>query len=325
MTLHVLALFLHTFCMMFFQIGRCYYFKSFGRPNEDTWANIWNWGRLAMYLSGVLSEVIVIYLFLEFSKPVSLKKVQGEDSDYEEELDSVRNPTVDLMYFVKTAPKLKRIRELDYNIDQNKGAAQHLFDDKSAMTPSVWNPTTEQSELGFRKESDEVFFKTISEFDDLEIDKLTEKTNKKWGGEEESQLRMAVFVAFVNNKDVHHLKKRSQYNRNQIVKRANLFNSVGERDTAILGSVGRAALALSEHKKSMQSMEVKDNSIEIQPGELEKTGRFPLNYSGKIGGTFKEVPSESTFVMQPSDGKELLLQSADPDKPDQKRGSSLEF
>ena len=74
MTLHVLALFLHTICMMFFQIGRVYYFKSIGTPHQETWAVIWNWGRLAMYLSGVISEVIVIYLFLEFSRPVSLKK-----------------------------------------------------------------------------------------------------------------------------------------------------------------------------------------------------------------------------------------------------------
>lgn len=70
MALHVLALFLHTFFMAFFQICRCIYFKD---PTPG-WEYTWNWSRLGMYASGDISEVIVIYLFLEFSKPVSLKK-----------------------------------------------------------------------------------------------------------------------------------------------------------------------------------------------------------------------------------------------------------
>jgi len=86
---------------------------------------IWNWGRLGMYGSGVVSEIIVIYLFLEFSRPVSLKaQVKDDnDSDYEEEFDRIRDPNADLMYFVKTAPKMQRIRDVDYEIDTEKSAA----------------------------------------------------------------------------------------------------------------------------------------------------------------------------------------------------------
>ena len=70
-----------------------------------------------------------------------------------------------MMYFVKTAPKMKRIRDVSYDIDQNKGAAEILFDDKDA--PSVW-------------------YADESEFDDAEIDKLTDHMSVAWGGEEES-------------------------------------------------------------------------------------------------------------------------------------------
>ena len=235
MTLHVLALFLHTICMMFFQIGRVYYFKSIGTDSEQTWATIWNWGRLAMYLSGVISEIIVIYLFLEFSTPVSLKKVkekEEEEEDYEEEFDRIRDPNVDMMYFVKTAnqaPKMKRIRDdINYDIDNEKGAAEYLFDDQDA--PSVWNV-------------DE------SEFDDAEIDKFTDSCSVAWGGEEESQLRMAVFVAFVNNKDTVNLKKKAKKNRKEVIRRA----SVNNPDELGLDPLqGRSARRFSDFKKSVQ-------------------------------------------------------------------------
>ena len=65
---------------------------------------MWQWSRLAIYVSGVISEVIVIYLFLDLAAPVSLKKQVKEeehDSDYEEEYDRIRDPNADMMYFVK--------------------------------------------------------------------------------------------------------------------------------------------------------------------------------------------------------------------------------
>jgi hypothetical protein len=127
MFLHVLALFLHTFFMAFFQICRCVYFKN---PTA-AWEYIWNWSRLGMYVSGDISEVIVVYLFLEFSKPVALKnEVKDDDSDYEEEFDRVRDPNADMMFYVKNMPKLKRNETVDLEIDESKGANLQLFDSR---------------------------------------------------------------------------------------------------------------------------------------------------------------------------------------------------
>jgi hypothetical protein len=113
MCLHLTSLFLvsviHTACMAFFQVSRVYYYKSLGTESEQTWTLIWNWGRLILYVSGVISEMVVIYIFMELAKPPSLKKeVDDGDSEYEEEFDRIRNPNTDLLFLVKTGPKMSR-------------------------------------------------------------------------------------------------------------------------------------------------------------------------------------------------------------------------
>lgn len=60
MFLHVMALFLHTFFMMFAQVNRVLLYTH----PTPTMKVIWNFGRIGMYGSGIISEVIVIYLFL---------------------------------------------------------------------------------------------------------------------------------------------------------------------------------------------------------------------------------------------------------------------
>lgn len=95
--------------MAFFQVSRVYYYKSLGTESEQTWTLIWNWGRLILYVSGVISEMVVIYIFMELAKPPSLKKeVDDGDSEYEEEFDRIRNPNTDLLFLVKTGPKMSR-------------------------------------------------------------------------------------------------------------------------------------------------------------------------------------------------------------------------
>jgi hypothetical protein len=65
MSLHVLALFLHTFFVSLLLVAR---FKYFAHPTPHN-EYIWNWCRFGMLSSGTISEFIVIYLFIEFSKP----------------------------------------------------------------------------------------------------------------------------------------------------------------------------------------------------------------------------------------------------------------
>jgi hypothetical protein len=79
---------------------------------------VWNWGRIGMYGSGVVSEIIVIYLFLQFAKPVQLKSADESDSDYEEEFDQIRDPNYDMMYYVKNMPKMKQADE-DYDVSRS--------------------------------------------------------------------------------------------------------------------------------------------------------------------------------------------------------------
>lgn len=196
---------------------------------------MWNWACLIMFLSGVVSEVIVIYLLLEFSRPVSLaREVKEDDSDYEEEFDRIRDPNADMMYFVKTAPKMKRIKDVDYDIDNDKSAAQVLFEDKDAPSVYMCNET---------------------EFEDAEIDKLTDRMSVQWGGIEESQLRMAVFVAFVDNKDTVNLRKKTKKNRKEVVRRASMIGSVNDASDpealAISQRLGKSARRMSRYKEDL--------------------------------------------------------------------------
>ena len=136
MGLHVFALFFHTGTMVFFAVANVLRIQHLGADNYKTYNNMWQWSRLAMYISGVVSEVIVIYLFLDFAAPVSLKKQVKEDSDedYEEEYDRIRDPNADMMYFVKQSNRQKgkpgismKTRTVSLEVDRTVSAAEALF------------------------------------------------------------------------------------------------------------------------------------------------------------------------------------------------------
>ena len=71
--------------------------------------NILNISRICLFGSQSISQAIVIYLFVQFSKPVSLTKdVESDDSDSDEyEIDERRDPNIDMMYYVKQMPNVK--------------------------------------------------------------------------------------------------------------------------------------------------------------------------------------------------------------------------
>lgn len=64
-----------------------------------------------------ISQVILIYLFVQFSKPDVVKKEEGE-SDEDERCDM----NLDMIYYMKSIPKMQRIKDVDYNVDIYKSA-----------------------------------------------------------------------------------------------------------------------------------------------------------------------------------------------------------
>ena len=117
---------------------------------------------------------------------------------------------------------------MSYNLHGDKCYAEQLFDDKDA--PSVWNV-------------DE------TEFDDTEIDKFTDTMSVAWGGEEESQLRMAVFAAFVNKDNTANIRKKTVNHRKESIRRASESNTINRKGSDV---TGRSARKMSEIKKNRQ-------------------------------------------------------------------------
>jgi hypothetical protein len=164
MTLHVTALFVHTFFLLVNCTVAYWVFKN-PSPKNTLIINI---TRIVLFSSNGISQTIVVYLFLQFAKPVSLKQEVKEDSDsdYEEEFDRIRDPNMDMIYYVKNMPKMQRLEDVDLNIDQNKGVAQYLFEEG-------------QREGSFVIETEPDLFEQ-----DNKIDGFTDKMATKWGEEE---------------------------------------------------------------------------------------------------------------------------------------------
>ena len=99
MCLHVTALLIHTFFMVACQFVTIYTFEHPSPQNSD-YLNV---SRIAMFTSQSISQAIVIYLFIQFSKPVSISQQdeQASDSDFDEEFDTTRDPNLDMMYYVR--------------------------------------------------------------------------------------------------------------------------------------------------------------------------------------------------------------------------------
>jgi hypothetical protein len=190
MTLHVTALFIHTIVMIFTQVVTVVTFIH-PSPKNNKWINA---TRIILYFSNSVSQAIVIYLFVQFATPVTLKK--EEDTDYEEEFDRARDPNLDMMYYVKSMPKMKHTRKEDYEIDTSKGVAEQLFDSRD-------------EEVQFTEEED------ILE-QDAKIDGFTDRMTNKWG-EEETQLRLAIYISFVKDADTLMFRKKVKERRMSLV------------------------------------------------------------------------------------------------------------
>ena len=78
MCLHITALSIHTFFIAMLQIVTVYTFMN---PAPENY-KIMIVSRIVLFTTQSISQVVVIYLFVSFSKPVVVKKEEGDsDSD----------------------------------------------------------------------------------------------------------------------------------------------------------------------------------------------------------------------------------------------------
>lgn len=69
----------------------------------------------------------MVYLFVQFSKPVGLKQ---EEDESDSEQDERRDLNIDFLYYVKNMPTFQRIKDVDYNVDIYTSAKEYLFEDE---------------------------------------------------------------------------------------------------------------------------------------------------------------------------------------------------
>jgi len=104
MCLHVTALFLHTVVIVIVQYITVYTFIN-PSSKDDFVLNV---SRIVLFASQSISQAIVIYLFVQFSKPQSLMKDQGRtasgsSSGSEEERDVEK---LNMLFYIKQMPKM---------------------------------------------------------------------------------------------------------------------------------------------------------------------------------------------------------------------------
>lgn len=104
MCLHVTALFLHTVVIVIVQYITVYTFIN-PSSKDDFVLNV---SRIVLFASQSISQAIVIYLFVQFSKPQSLMKDQGRtasgsSSGSQEERDVEK---LNMLFYIKQMPKM---------------------------------------------------------------------------------------------------------------------------------------------------------------------------------------------------------------------------
>ena len=71
--------------------------------------------------------MVVIYLFVQFAKPVVVKQ---EEEDSGEDEDERRDMNIDMLYYVKSLPKMQRLKDVDLDVGKYTSAKQYLFEDE---------------------------------------------------------------------------------------------------------------------------------------------------------------------------------------------------
>ena len=97
-------------------------------------------------------------------------------------------------------PKMQRLRDIDLDIDKNKGALEYLFEERNEDGSFV---------LVDRDAIEE----------DQRITKFTDKLNQKWG-KEESQLRTAIYISFVKDSETYLFRKKIKQARQSFMRQS---------------------------------------------------------------------------------------------------------
>lgn len=271
MCLHVTVLFIHISFVIVNELITIYTFLNPNPKNKD-YLNI---TRTLAWTSQSISQTIMIYLFVQFSQP---PKAEGEDSDSEEEINGFRDPNMDMLYYTRQMPKMQRIKNVGYDIDQSKGAMEVLFDERD-------------DDGEFRLETEEPDFLV----EESNINGFNQRVTQKWG-KEETKLRMAVFVSFVKESDTLAFRKKT--------KKARVSVRLTTRNSCLNASVASATGRFSI------------NEGVVEEPELQTTGKFgaalaesaksdpSLSYKSLSDGKSGHEPTVqgSTPSTQPSDG-----------------------
>lgn len=101
---------------------------------------------------------------------------------------------IDFLYYVKNMPTFQRIKDVNYNVDMYTSAQEYLFEDEGKDGEFVT--------------FDQEHFDT----DEIKIEIFKTQVEKNWG-QQESQLRSAIYVSFVNDMDTNILRKKVKQER----------------------------------------------------------------------------------------------------------------
>ena len=105
-----------------------------------------------------------------------------------------------MMYYVKSMPKMQRLKDVSYDLYKNKGALEYLFEEREEDGEFVLEERDHLRE-------------------DEKIDGFTDRLTNKWG-QEESQLRMAVYISFVKDSDTMMFRKKVKKARQSLIRQS---------------------------------------------------------------------------------------------------------
>ena len=124
MCLHVTALFMHTIVIVVVQFITVYSFEN-PSPKDDLILNI---SRICLFGSQSVSQTIVIYLFVQFSKPQSLmeERAKSEESDLTDDMDGSQDEKLNMLLYIQSMPKMVK-SGVTLHIDNSKSALEQLY------------------------------------------------------------------------------------------------------------------------------------------------------------------------------------------------------
>lgn len=98
---------------------------------------------------------------------------------------------------------------------------------------------------------------------------------------------MAVFVAFVDNKDTINLRKKTKKNRKEVVRRASMIGSANDPEALALSQkLGKSARLMQKHRESLLS------SPRTKPSENDPKFNSLNNSTGHSSGLDQKTKSD---------------------------------